>query len=137
MVRAAGSGRPWEDRRFDLRIEDHPEPLVELRRLTALARALKRMNRGDELAAAGAWDEATSEYAAAAAMAPAIAELPFWHAVTLACGGRFEEARPLFEELVAREPHWRNLVPRLPAAGLLPDDAALLAAISGLGSFAR
>ncbi len=137
VVRAAGSGRPWEDRRFDLRVEDHPQPLAELRRLTTLARAYERMNRGDELAAAGAWEEASAEYAAAAAMAPAIAELPFWHAVTLASGGKFEQARPLFEQVFAREPRWRELVRRLPAAGLLPDDPALLAAISSLAPSGR
>jgi uncharacterized Ntn-hydrolase superfamily protein len=130
VVRAAASGRPWEDRRFDLRVEDHPEPLVELRRLTTLARAYERMNRGDELAAAGAWEEASREYAAAAAMAPTIVELPFWHAVTLASGGKLELARPLFADVFAREPRWRELVHRLPAAGLLPDDPALLAAIA-------
>lgn len=137
VVRAAGSGRPWVDRRFDLRVEDHPEPVRELRRLTTLARAYEHMNRGDELAAAGAWDEATREYAVAAGMAPAIAELPFWHAVTLAAGGKLDQARPLFEEVFSREPRWRELVPRLPAAGLLPDDPALLAAIQALGPTRR
>lgn len=137
VVRAAGSGRPWVDRRFDLRVEDHPEPLIELRRLTKLARAYEHMNRGDELAAEGVWDEATRQYAAAAGMAPAIAELPFWHAVTLTSGGKFEQARLLFEEVFSREPRWRELVPRLPAAGLLPDDPALLAAIGALGPARR
>ncbi len=137
VVRAAASGRPWEDRRFDVRVEDHPEPLVELRRLTRLARAYERMNRGDELAAAGAWDEASREYAAAAAMAPGIVELPFWHAVTLVSGGKLELARPLFEAVFTREPRWKELVRRLPAAGLLPDDPGLLAAITDLAPSGR
>lgn len=129
VVRPTGSGRPWEDRRFDLRVEDHPEPESELRRLTTLARAYEHMNRGDERAAAGEWAQATSEYAAATALAPAIVELPFWHAVALAAGGKVEQARPLFEQVFAREPRWRELVQRLPAAGLLPEDPALYSAL--------
>ena len=137
VVRPASSGRPWADRRFDLRIEDHPAPLVELRRLLVLARAYEHMNRGDELATEARWDEAGREYGAAARLAPEIAELPFWHAVTLAAAGRLDEARPLFADVFAREPRWRALVPRLPAAGLLPDDPKLLAAIAAIADARR
>ena len=137
VVRPAGSGRPWADRRFDLRVEDHPTPLVELRRLLVLARAYEHMNRGDELAAVAKWDDAGGEYGAAAKLAPGIAELPFWHAVTLAAAGRLDEARPLFADVFAREPRWRALVPRLPAAGLLPADEKLLAAIAAIGDARR
>jgi tetratricopeptide (TPR) repeat protein len=136
-VRGTATGRPWADRRFDLRIEDHPEPLVELRRLLRLARAYERSNRGDELATLQRWDEAGREYAAAAALAPEIAELPFWHAAALATAGRLDEARPLFAAVFAREPRWRELVPRLPAAGLLPDDAELIAKIVAIGDPSR
>jgi len=136
VVRERSTGRPWADRRFDLRIEDHPEPLVELRRLLTLARAYEHMNRGDELATEAAWEEASAEYAAAATLAPQIAELPFWHAATLAAAGRLEEATPLFAEVFAREPRWRELVRRLPAAGLLPDDPELIARIVAIGAAA-
>lgn len=134
VVRPVASGKPWADRRIDLRVEDHPQPLVELRRLLTLARAYERMNRGDELATESKWSEASAEYAAAAAMAPHIVELPFWHAATLAAAGRLEEARPLFADVFAREPKWRELVRRLPAAGLLPDDPKLIAAITAIGA---
>ena len=41
VVKAKGTGKPWSgaDRIFDLRIEDHPEPLKELRRLVRFQRA--------------------------------------------------------------------------------------------------
>jgi uncharacterized Ntn-hydrolase superfamily protein len=39
VVAPKPSGRPWQDRRFDLRVEDHREPLVELRRLLSVSRA--------------------------------------------------------------------------------------------------
>ena len=133
VVRGQATGGPWAGHRFDLRIEDHPKPLVELRRLLVLARAYEHMNRGDELATEAKWDEAGGEYAAAAKLAPHIVELPFWHAVTLAASGRVAEARPLFADVFAREPRWRELIPRLPAAGLLPRDEALIQAIATIG----
>jgi len=123
VVRARSTGEPWRDRLVDLRVDDHPQPLVELRRLLALHRAYEEMNRGDEAVAADQIPKAVEHYTRAAQLAPEIAELPFWQAVTLFSVGREEEALKLFREVFAREERWVRLVPRLPAAGLLPGDA--------------
>jgi len=40
-----------------------------------------------------------------------------------------EQALPLFKKVFAREPKWAELVDRLPAAELLPNDEKLLARI--------
>jgi uncharacterized Ntn-hydrolase superfamily protein len=135
VVKAGGTGRPWAgaDRTFDLRVDDHPEPVGELRRLIRLQRAYAHANRGDELMTERKIDEALKEYAAASRIAPEILELPFWHAVTLVSVGREAEAAPIFKAVFAKEPHWLALLPRLPAAGLMPDDPALLARIRALG----
>lgn len=129
IVKAKSTGRPWADRVIDLRIEDHPDPLGELRRLVRVNRAYNHMNAGDLCAERRDWDCASREYAAAEKLLPEMAEVTFWHAVTLVTGGRVEQALPLFRHVFAREPKWAELVGRLPAAGLLPDDAALLARI--------
>jgi uncharacterized Ntn-hydrolase superfamily protein len=134
IVKAKGSGKPWvgADRLFDLRIEDHPQPLVELRRLVRLQRAYGHANRGDELMTEKNVEGALAEYKAASTLAPEILELPFWHAVTLASIGREAEAAPIFTAVFASEPIWAELLARLPAAGLFPNDAALLARIRAL-----
>jgi len=136
IVKPQSSGRPWvgADRVFDLRVDDHPEPLTELRRLVRLQRAYDHANRGDELFAAQKVDEALVQYARAAALAPEIAELPFWQAVTLASIGREAEALPIFKQVFARERRWVDLVPRLPASKLLPNDPALIARIEAQAS---
>jgi uncharacterized Ntn-hydrolase superfamily protein len=128
VVRAKSTGRPWAgaDRVFDLRVEDHAQPLVELRRLVRLQRAYAHANRGDELMTEKKVEEALKEYAAAEQIAPEIVELPFWHAVTLVGVGREAEAVPIFKAVFAKEPVWADLLPRLPAAGLLPNDASLI-----------
>jgi uncharacterized Ntn-hydrolase superfamily protein len=116
----------WGGRVFDLRIEDHPQPLEELRRLLTLARAYNYMNQGDELVTRGDIESAVEAYSIAEALAPDSHEMIFWHAVTLAGVGKVEEALPLFRKAFAMWPDWRTLVPRLPAAGLLPDDPDLI-----------
>jgi hypothetical protein len=55
----------------------------------------------------------------------------------IVAAGRLDEARPLFADVFAREPRWRGLVPRLPAAGLLPDDQKVLAAIAAIADAKR
>jgi len=134
IVKAKSTGRPWAgaDRLFDLRVEDHPAPLTELKRLIRLQRAYAHANRGDELVSEKKIDEALREYAAAGQLAPEILELPFWEAITLTVVGRWAEAEPIFRRVFAKEPHWADLVPRLPAAGQLPDDQALIAKIVAL-----
>jgi uncharacterized Ntn-hydrolase superfamily protein len=136
IVKPTSSGKPWAgaDRVFDLRVDDSPDPLGELRRLVRLQRAYAHANHGDELFSEKKVDEALREYAAAAQLAPEIVELPFWEAVTLASVGREAEAAPIFRQVFLKEPAWANLVPRLPAAGLLPNDEALIRRIVALKS---
>jgi uncharacterized Ntn-hydrolase superfamily protein len=134
IVKATSTGRPWAgaDRVFDLRVDDHPEPITELKRLIRLQRAYAHANRGDELVSEKKIEEALKEYTAAGELAPEILELPFWQAVTLVSVGRMAEAEPIFRRVFAKEPYWADLVPRLPAAGQLPDDKALIARIVAL-----
>jgi uncharacterized Ntn-hydrolase superfamily protein len=129
IVKGKASGRPWEDRLFDLRVEDHPDPLGELARLVTLRRAYILMDQGDGFVTAGRWDEAKTAYEGAARLAPGVVEMPFWHAVALVGAGKADEALPIFRRVFAQEPLWRRLVPRLVDAGQLPKDAALLARI--------
>ena len=126
VVKGTSTGRPWSDTVFNLRVEDSPEPLTELKRLIRLQRAYNHASAGDEHAAAGKMDQALKEYGEAARLAPEVLELPYWEAVALASNGRLEEALPIFRDVFAKEPQWADLTPRLPSVGLLPDDPELL-----------
>ena len=129
IVKGKASGQPWNDRLFDLRVEDSPDPLRELDRLIRLRRAYRYMDEGDGFVTAGKWGEAKSAYEAAARLAPGMWEMPFWQAVALASGGRWDEALPLFKRVFAAEPCWKRLVPRLAEVDQLPKDPGLLKAI--------
>jgi uncharacterized Ntn-hydrolase superfamily protein len=120
------SSQVSEEPAFDLRVDDHADPLAELARLVAARRAYRRVDAADELAASGRFDSAFAEYTAAHESQPDNAELAFWHGVALAASGREHEARPLLEAAYRENEGWRELLRRLPAAGLFPDDRALL-----------
>lgn len=132
VVTGEPSGQSWRDRLFDVRVDDSPEPLVELRRLLDITRAYNHMNRGDDLIAEGKLAEAGDEYARAAELAPGNLEILYWHAVTLATSAEPELAMPIFKRVFEADENWRTLIPRLVKSGLLPDDEALLKRIMGL-----
>ena len=126
VVRGEGSGTWWKDRVYDLRVEDHPAPLVELKRLIRLNKAYNFMNEGDELLTESKVEEAMASYSRAMEMYPDNAEMVFWPAVTLASTGKVEESLPLFKKVFAMDRNWALLVPRLPQVGQLPKDKGLL-----------
>ena len=126
VVKAHPTGQEWSDRVFDLRVDDSPEPLVELRRLLGIARAYDHMDRGDEFITAGDFEAAEKEYTLAAELAPGNLEVRFWQAVTLVTVGEVDRALPVFEDIFAQDERWRVLVPRLVDAELLPDDQEII-----------
>lgn len=134
VVNATGTGKPWHDRIFDVRVDDHAEPLAELRRLVAVHRAYNHMNAGDLAVEHGDAVLALREYAAAEQIAATTqgiprsrhAEMLYWHAVALVNMKRIEESLPLFARAFELQPSWRELTQRLPRSGLLPDDSLLI-----------
>ncbi len=129
VVSGESTGKPWVDRLFDLRVEDHPQPVSELRRLVQLQRAYHKLNEGDELWTKGEVDNAMEAYRQATEMVPDEAtngEAPFWVGVTLAASGEVNEAIPYLARAYAQDVRWAELVTRLPASGLLPESQVLV-----------
>jgi uncharacterized Ntn-hydrolase superfamily protein len=123
IVSGEPTGIPWKDRLFDLQIADHPTPLKELRRLVKVARAYHHMDKGDEYLGLNKIDKAMAEYQAAAKLVPDNVEMRFWHAATLASIDKVEESLPIFAKVFKEEPIWREMIPRLVKAELLPAEA--------------
>ncbi len=123
------TSKSWAGIVMELRVEDHPEPLQELRRLVEIQKAYEFMNQGDDHLAKGEAEKAKTAYEKAARMAPQIVELPFWNAVSLADTGHLDDALPIFKEVFEREPVWAELLTRLVPSKLIKDDPAMLAKI--------
>jgi uncharacterized Ntn-hydrolase superfamily protein len=110
---------PWLDKKVDLRVDDHADPLAELARLLKVHRAYEHMNAGDLAIELNDMTKAMMEYDAAAAMFPDNLEMKFWKAVAMANSNRVSEALPLFKEIFRADPNWKELTRRLPKSGLL------------------
>ncbi|HET6268445.1 MAG TPA: DUF1028 domain-containing protein [Acidobacteriota bacterium] len=123
VVSGTKTGVWWKDRLVDLRVEDNPHPIAELRRLLKIQQAYKHEDRGDEFVAQKKMPEALKEYETAAQLDPDNNELLFWYAVGAYTGGNESKALEIFAKVFARDQRWIELVDRLPASDLLPADA--------------
>ncbi len=120
-------GEPWRTV-VSLRVEDHPEPLPELRRLVALRDAYRLAGEADELLNAGHHDEAGRLYLEASERAPGNHELLFWAGLGTAASGDVERGVAMVRSATQLQPAWRELLPRLPAE-LAPAAPVVLAAL--------
>ena len=112
VVPAAGD--PWETV-VALRVEDHPDPLEELRRMARLHDAYVVAGEGDELVSEGRHDEAARLYQRASALAPGSDELRFWAGLGAAQAGDMAGGLDQVRAAIEINPGWRLLLARLPA----------------------
>jgi uncharacterized Ntn-hydrolase superfamily protein len=122
IVKGKRSSQPWADRVLDLRVDDNPKPIAELRRLVTQWRAYRNVDQGDAYVADNKVEDAMKSYSEASRLAPGNNEILFWQAATLWKLDREKEATPIFKKVFARDRRWVALVPRLVPAGLLDDD---------------
>ena len=137
VVRGKSTGKPWEDKILDLRVEDHPEPLKELKRLYNIALAYEHMDKGDKAIEVNDTEMALKEYATAEKMVPDNLEMKFWHAISLVNIGKVDESLPIFKEIFTKNPNWAILVKRLPMVDLLPKDEKIIEKILSVSAKKR
>jgi uncharacterized Ntn-hydrolase superfamily protein len=119
VVAADPSDKSWEDVIVNIRVDDHPEPLPELRRLVDLKFAYDRLDAAERLELAGDLDGAFAEQRRALAEFPDNAEIAFWTATSLAQHGRLDEAREAIRTAFAQYEGWEVLLRRLARDGYL------------------
>jgi uncharacterized Ntn-hydrolase superfamily protein len=132
VVAGEAGARPWSNRVIDVRVDDHPTPLVELRRLVELSRAhtifgnsvftpgllsTTAPTSGDALAAA------ESALDVAQAVIGADLEPTFWKGVLKVRAGDLAGGAVLLNQAVASRPQYRNFVDGLQSVGILPHGA--------------
>jgi uncharacterized Ntn-hydrolase superfamily protein len=124
-------GEAWETV-TSLRVEDHPEPLVELRRLVALRDAYALAGDADALVNEGRHDEAAELYERASEHAPGNHELLFWAGLGAAQKGNLDTAVARVREAISVQPGWEVLLRQLPAE-VAPSAPAVLERLRGEG----
>lgn len=127
LLLVAPEGERWQ-RLFDLRVDDHPAPLAELRRLHSRQRAYDLSEQAENLAAAGRHEDAAALFDRAAALAPQNDELMFWSGLSFAQGGDMERGLDRVRAAASLNPRWLELLDRLEPE-VAPAAAAVRAAL--------
>ena len=126
IVTGEPTGIDWKDTVMDIRIDDSPEPLKELKRLIRIHKAYQHANKGDHYLEVSEVDKALAEYEKASTLYPENPELPYWSAVSLAKIGKLDKALPVFSKVFKKDPRLKKMTPRLVDVGLLPKDEDIL-----------
>jgi uncharacterized Ntn-hydrolase superfamily protein len=108
---------------FDLRVDEHENPLIELARLVRLRRAALLSRDGHEHMDDGDLERALVLWEAARELAPELEELYFWQAVAIADGDHpIDLAVGILQPILDRETNredWIDLIRRLEECGLI------------------
>lgn len=111
MLVVPSSGEAWVTT-VDLRVDDHADPIGELRRLMGLERAYALAVEADELVGAGDFEAASPLYERAAALAPESDELVFWAGLGLAATD-LDAGVARIRQAAGVNPNWLVLLDRL------------------------
>jgi uncharacterized Ntn-hydrolase superfamily protein len=129
VVQGESTGHSWEGRQIDLRVDDHENPIEELKRLLKVSKAYRHLNKGDKAIEENDLEIANKEYRIAQQLIPGNLEMKFWHAVSLANVGMVKESLPIFKSIFIQDANWWILTKRLPESGLLTTSEAELVQI--------
>jgi uncharacterized Ntn-hydrolase superfamily protein len=131
----------WEGRLVELRVEDNPSPVPELKRLLRYQRGYEWANKGDEFLTAKEYQKALTAYSKALSIVPEIDELKYWVGIGLLTSGKADKGERMLKEVFAKDQNWVEVTKGIARVKSPSIDQAvlsrLLAGQAGLGARAR
>lgn len=125
VVTGKPTGRSWEERIVDIRVEDAADPLAELRRLLRIKRAYMAMSEAERLMEAGDKTAADRQAEMAIVMAKDLVEIRFWTGLEMATNGDMDRGCELMAEVVREKgDRWVETLRRLVMVDRVPADLA-------------
>jgi uncharacterized Ntn-hydrolase superfamily protein len=115
IVQSALQPAPWKGRLLDARVDDHPDPVPELRRLVNLYESYALFDEEGDAARAGRSE--ADRYAEARRRTPEAMELVFWMGIEHAKRGELDAARRELQVAFAADSRWRTTLQHLADAG--------------------
>jgi uncharacterized Ntn-hydrolase superfamily protein len=112
VVRGPRGTPPWRARVADLRVDDHPDPLAELRRLLELHEAMTRLRQ----ASSESVESVDLEIERARSAGVREEQLAWAGAWAAACAGDFDEAQRRLAPFAEVEERWADAVASFEAA---------------------
>jgi uncharacterized Ntn-hydrolase superfamily protein len=128
LVVRKGCGRGgYGDRYIDLRVEDHSNPIEELKRLLSLSRVYYLIDESEDKYTAGNLESALSTAKKAISLNPNIDDSYVDLALIYLKLERKEEALEAFREALRINPKLKRMIKQLPEVGLMEHDEELFA----------
>jgi uncharacterized Ntn-hydrolase superfamily protein len=121
----------WEGRLVELRVEDHPAPVPELKRLLRYQRGYEWANKGDDFLTAKDYPKALEAYTKALELVPEIDELKFWAGIGLLSGGKPDRGEAMLKEVIAKDRNWAEVTRGIAKVRSPPIAQEVLARILG------
>ena len=121
----------WEGRVIELRVEDHPAPVPELKRLLRYQRGYEWANKGDEFLTAKDYPRALDAYSKALSLVPEVDELKYWVGIGMLTSGQTERGERMVREVISKDRNWEEVtrgIAQVRSPAFAPD---VLASITG------
>jgi uncharacterized Ntn-hydrolase superfamily protein len=129
----AGPDDPLERKIItNIRVDDHDNPLVELRRVLTVSRGDEWLGMAELALRNHDLKQAKEYYEKLRGLVVGSREVHFWYATTLVEAGYVDEAIPIFAEVFAIEPLWHDMIDRLVSVGHFPNDKAVIERVKAL-----
>jgi len=113
IVNAEKVENVWEDKKVDLRVDDHKNPIQELERLLKVKRGYDWMNMGDIAIEDNDIDAALKAYSKAEELLKGNTEVTYWKAISLWNADEKEQAIPILKKIFKKDKNWKTLTYRL------------------------
>ena len=120
VVSGKPSGVSKLDRSVDFRVDDHPDPVGEIKRLLNYSRARQRVSQALDKASANDFAGALADLDACCTAYPIEPEFLLRRGQVLFALGRIDEARDALRQAHAIHPGWSEFLLRLADAGMIP-----------------
>lgn len=123
LVVKKGFGRAgYGNRYIDLRVEDHPDPVVELKRLLNLHRAYELIDEGEDKLTKGDLKTAKAAFEKAISQNSQIDDALVDLGIVEFRLGKKREAVTAFKEALRLNPKMKTVIKQLPSRGLIESD---------------
>jgi uncharacterized Ntn-hydrolase superfamily protein len=135
VVSGNPSGVSKLDRVVDVRVDDHPAPIGEIKRLLQYARAHQCVRQATDKVVAGDFNGALADLDVCLIAYPDEPQFLFRRALVLLPLGRFEEAREMVQHAHNIHPGWSEILLRFADAGIVPVSRDIVASlVAGLAA---
>ncbi len=113
---------PWSGRLVELRVEDHPDPVPELRRLLRYKRGYDWVDRGDAGLASKDYKSALDAYSKGLELVPEVDELRYWVGLSYLATAEREKGKLMLKEVFSKDPAYVQLTRDLLRTRAVPVD---------------